>query len=397
MDNIAPFSATAMQSPNYNKTTGLPNPAGAFSSANQTAPNYNKVTGMNDLPPTSNLINTSTASRTTFTKNSSVLDNAYATIGGMPTPETPASPETPTDATAILNNTNDPIVQGLNTLATNSDAATKALLLSTQATYQNQINKVNSQYDNYKRGLQQLGIEHNDAQATPDLLSGHIQQAATEQMDKIHGLAAEESKALIDAKAAKDANDFKTLQAKMDYVKQVQSEKASAIKDMYDTIANADKQLTFDIPGLYQAFNTLDSTDKESFIKAVAQKYGVSPISVQSTLLAEQSKEEKENLATQNTKSTIAKRNATGTGTGGTFKTSSAIAQLTPLMEDQKGDDGYIDPYKWVEARTSWQKQGGTAASFKSNFISYLNPESYKLAGYTPPKSTGSISLDDIK
>ena len=89
-------------------------------------------------------------------------------------------------------------------------------------------------------------------------------------------------------------------------------------------------------------------------------------------------------------------------GGGGTptFNVSKGIATVTPQMEAELkasgSTDGYIAPQKWIAARTNWQSLGGTEASFKSNYIKYLNPASYKMAGYkAPAAASGSTNIQD--
>ncbi len=348
-------------------------------------------------PQSSVIINTSTKSRTNFSQNSSALDAAMAKIGGQPTVSNPTVTTTkigpdgqPTDSgtgSDILNNTSDPIVAGLNTMAANSDAATKALIASTQAAYQNKINTVNKQYGNYKAGLQQLGIEHNEAQATPDLLAGHIQQAANDQMEKINALTAEESKALIDAKTAKDNNDFKLLQAKMDYVKQVQTAKADAIKNMYDAISNADKAAAIEAHDIYDTMQTLSPNDQEAFIQAVASKYGLPVNNLVTALVDEKNKRDTANVDLANKKSILANRG--GGGKGGKVTVQSASDEIDTNIQSKNllGSDGYMAPENWISLRDQWVKNKLPAATFNTLYKRYLNPLSYEQAGFPKPKS----------
>ncbi len=344
----------------------------------------------------SQLINTSTKSRTTFNQNSSDLSAALAKLSGAPTAENPnpdngESKKTtaPTEADAL---SEDPIMKGLTTLQTNADAATKALIASTQALYQNQKNKVTSQYENYKRGLMGLGIQHNEAQSTPDLLAGHIQQATNDQMDKINTISAEESKALIDAQNAKAENDFKTLQAKMDYVKQLKADKANAIKDMYDSLANTDKTAALEAHDIYDTLQTLGDADKQAFIEAVAKKYNVPLMSLVTALNDEKNSRADASLKTQNAQATLNKKS--GTGSGGTKVTiddaSNEIdTHLKPIADGGiLGEDGFMSPYKWLELRDTWIKSKLSKTTFDTLYKRYLNPDSYTLAGFAKPKGT---------
>lgn len=345
----------------------------------------------NPTPPPNQLINTSTQSRTQTAQASSDLDAALAKISGAPTqlnPNPTSTPDTNIDPSTGLS-ANDPIISGLNTISANSDAATKSLIASTVASYQTQRNAVTSQYENYKRGLQQLGIESGAAQSTPDLLAGHIVQAGNDELSKINDLQAKEAKALMDAQNAKTTNDFKTLQEKMAYVKQVQTEKATAIKNMYDTINNTNKALAVETHAdLFDAFSTLStSDDKQAFINQVAKNYNVSPLAVVTALNDEQAKRTTANLKTQNTQSIIANRG----GKAGSGKISAAqIAQGQNALNqgidpstgqkigNPKGSDGFYDPSVYAKAFSDWP---GSAKAFVAAFpiVGGINPSSYSI------------------
>lgn len=347
----------------------------------------------NTAPPASKIVNTSASSRVATAQSDSALQNVLAGLSGSTTPENPNPDDESND---IEGTANDPFIQQLNTLQTNQDAATKALIASTAATYQNNVNKVNAQYGNYKAGLQQLGLETGEAEATPDLLVGHIQQAANDQMDKINTLQANEQKAIIDANNAKANGDFRTMTARMTYVKNIQTEKAAAIKNMYDAVNSANKEVTYDAPSLYASYSSLtDPNDKKAFIAAVAQQFGTSPISVVSALTGEQAKESKVQLSEDNTKSIIAKRGSTGAaGTSGAM-TKAQIAQGEAKLKATEGTDGYVDPYAYAQAYADWK---GTTKEFIAAYPpkDYVNPAATNLPSYLMPpkaaKSTGSSS-----
>lgn len=357
------------------------------------------------------LINTSTQSRSNFNQNSSDLAAALAKISGTPTPDNPNGGTGGKDATTTTTTTgipaNDPIMSGLNTLSANSDAATKSLIASTIASYQTQRNALTSQYDNYKRGLQQLGVETGSAQSTPDLLAGHILEAGNQEMTKINDLQAKESKALIDAQNAKATNDFKTLEAKMTYVKQIQTEKANAIKGMYDTINNTNKALAEGAHyELYNAFQTLtDSKDKNAFIETVAKNYKVSPLAVVQALQDESDKRSAAELKTQNQKDIIANRGKSG-GSSAASVSRAQIAQGTRILKtgigpngekigNPQGSDGFYDPALYTKAFLDWP---GSTKSFVAAFpiVGSVNPKSYsKLPDALRallPKTTSSTS-----
>ncbi len=346
----------------------------------------------------SQLINTSTKSRAKTGEATSALDAALAQLGISQNTPAPDSKTTDTEGTDA-----DPILQSLGKLQNTNDAATKSLIAATQAKYQNEKNKTNEQYGNYKAGLQELGIQTNAAQATPDLLMGHIQKAGTDQLDKIHELDAEESKAIMDANIAKESQDFKTLQAKMDYVKEIKRNKAQAIKDMYDNIGATSKAAAFEAHDIYDTMQSLDPADQEQYIQAVAQKFNIPVMSLVQALKDEKVSRETDQLNTENKQSILDKRNAPKSGSSSGKKVtvedaSNEIDQhIKPISEGgELGDDGYMDPYKWIKLRDTWIKNKLSKTTFDTLYKRYLNPESYTIAGFTKPKSDTSSSHGNL-
>lgn len=336
--------------------------------------------------PTSSVVSTNDIHRD-GAKNSSYLTNLLSNLGNgvqQPNPNDPTNVNSP--------NYSDAVTQGLDAMSARSDAATKRLIQNVQATRVRNGNAVDTDYNNYKSGLQLLGIQHNDAQFTPDLLQGHIQQAENEHMQKINDLDMELNKAVADATDAQENNDFKTLQEKTDYIKQLKQDQKTAITDMYTGLSNQTKSSDIEAHDIYDSLQTLDPNDQEAFINAVANKFNLPVAALVQSLADEKGKRTTADLKTQNSQATLDKKS--GSGGSSTFKISTNVAKISPQFEAIKGGDGYIDPQKWVTARANWNKLGGTDASFNTTFKKYLNPASYALAGFKVPK--GSTSADDI-
>lgn len=135
-----------------------------------------------------------------------------------------------------------------------------------------------------------------------------------------------------------------------------------------------------------------DEDQIDEYIQKMADANGITnPNILKSALVTAQGKNTTTDLTNTRKQQVIDKaKNPTGKNTPTTFKISQGIAKVTPQMESVKGDDGFIDPNQWVAARKNWETLGGSAASFKSNFIQYLNPASYTIAGYKAP--TGGVS-----
>lgn len=244
---------------------------------------------------------TSSPSRSTFAQNGNKLQTYISQLGGSPTSNNPNPDDT--DATEEAS---DPILKQLTALQSSSDAATKSLIASTMAAYQNKVNATTKQYENYKSGLQQLGVETNEAQSSPDLLAGHIQQAASDELSKINDYKAQEAQAVIKAQQAKADNDFKTLDEQMSRLKDIQTAKTDAIANMYKTLSSTSKAAAIEAHDIYANFVTLDPADQNAYIQAVSQKYGFNPNDLVTALNDERVKQAKtaKSLSTASSKDT---------------------------------------------------------------------------------------------
>jgi predicted DNA-binding ribbon-helix-helix protein len=275
--------------PNYNPanskspdvTPVLPNPA-LNPNANY---NYNPANSQSPLvTPVNNMVVGSGPANMEFANYSANLSKALGALN--PTQAKPKGPEITIENVG----TDDPYGQMLQSISNSANASTKALIASIQASRANQANTINSQYDNYKKGLQLLGIQHNDAQSTPDLLMGHIKQAENEQNAKIQALDIEEKKLLMDAETAQKNNDLETLKAKMDRVKQIKEEKNQALKDISDQLTAETSIAENQAHVIYETLNTLSENEKEIFLQQVAKKYNI-PLGTLVTALADEKTE----------------------------------------------------------------------------------------------------------
>lgn len=244
---------------------------------------------------------------------------------------------------------------------------------------------------------------------------------------RISDLVAKEQDLILKATIAYQTNDLKALNSAMDAYDKANKEKLTAIntlltethrqvtemqaQDRIDAAA-AKSQITTDIQqsnqlaaGMVENIAEAGITDPkqiDAYVQSMAEEYGITNVDFLASAVAKaQATADKAALSEENTKSNISAReerlriakakaaNTGGTG-GGKFVASQAILKVTPQMESVKGPDGFIDPSKWVKARANWQSLGGTEASFKSNFIKYLNPADYAVAGYKAPGGGGA-------
>lgn len=284
-----------------------------------------------------------------------------------------------------MDDTTDPYMKSLTDLSARSNDSTKMLITNIMAAKQRQRNSVNTEYDKYKGGLQLLGIQHNEAQATPELLQGRVQEAENQHQAKISEIDAEEAKALIDAEDARANNDFKVLKEKMDYVKTLKKEKADELKALHDTLTNTQKTAQIEAHDIFDTLYELEAEDQEAFLVAVAQKFNLPMGTLVQALADEKAKRGAADLKTKNTESIITKREAppkAGTGTtggkpivsGGVTITQSQIKAGEDKLVASKGTDGYVDPDVYKKSYDEWP---GTKKDFLAKFPpnNWVNPE----------------------
>lgn len=334
----------------------------------------------------SSLITTSAGIRSGMVKDSTELNNALALFNIPGGSNTPVDTSRGTDTPAVT----DPTLSLLDKLSARSNDSTKALISSIQAAKQRQTNAVNDKYGKYKEGLQLMGIQHNEAQSAPELLAGHIQQAETEHLQKLQDIDAATSKALMDAETARDNNDYKTLSAKISYMKELKAEKAATLKSYYDSITQQPKIAGDIAHAIYSEMSKLGPDDKEAFIQAVAKNYKL-PLGALVTAL----NDEHGKQVITNAKVTKA------AGGGSSGKNSSGkvtTAQVTygqKKLDKARGEDGFVDPYLYLQAFKDWP---GTVKQFITSFPAngkggYINPKSYNLLPESiRPKASASKS-----
>jgi hypothetical protein len=394
---------------------------------------------------TPNIINTSGPSRSTTAQNSAALNNALATVGisqptsnngqnntgtGTGTGSTttsvnPTNTTINTDGSTTQTATDDPYITSLNNLSASSNASTKNLINSIVNTKNTQSAATDKQYAAYKQGLQLLGIQHNEAQSTPDLLASNINQAEDQHQQKLQTIDANYSKALTDAQTAQDNNDFKTLNQQMAYIKQLNLEKTNELKAYQTTLLNQPKVATSVAQSVYSTMQTLDRLDQESFIQQVAAKYNLPLGSLVQALTDEHTKTQ-----AAATKETSAEATAAAKGIlspseaktlGVPYGTTAAQAQkmgIVPTtaksgkgsataitkaqisageayLDNTRGPDKFVDPFAYAKAYTDFTAKGGTTKAFITAFPpkDYVNPAATNLPSYLMPgKTKGSAS-----
>ncbi len=341
------------------------NPTGSFEGGGQTFWGPNMKLNIPGVAPINNVVSTAGPATSEFNTHSSNLNTMLTSLNQTPA-KVPGSD-------LNVGNVNDPYTRMLDRMSASSDAATKALISTIQAQRAQHGATLDNQYENYKRGLALLGIQHNAAQATPDLLMGHIQQAETEHQQKLGQLDVEMNKAIMDANTAKDKNDLATLRDKMDYIDKLKKEKQDYLKNIADQMTASNTIADNVVAGVYDNLQKLSPADKESYLVAVSQKYGISLGSLTAALTKQKQAAEDRALSIANTKSIMANRG----GAGGSEKilTPAVIKSLTsqnPLLDLPYGTT-QAEALAAQQAATDWQKAVET---------DYTDPENLGPQGY---------------
>lgn len=303
------------------------------------------------------LIVTSKNFQTGLNQGSTALDSSLRNINpNYPYPAPP--PVAPPADTKTTDNAdfNDGFTKQLDAIANSSNDSTKSLIASIHAARANQQGALDQKYEMYSRGLQLLGVEKGTAAATPELLAGQLQSAENEHQQKISDLVAKETKAVMDAQQARDDNNLKLVKDKMDYVASIQKQKATALKDYYDTITSGNKAAEGIAPSIAANVMALDPSQREAYLSSVATSYKVPVDSLVSAVAAYQSTQSKEALSEANIRSQIANRGAN----------SAAAKPLTPsALTALKKQNPLIDlPYGTTSAEA--QQAVIDANAFKS-------------------------------
>lgn len=224
-------------------------------------------------------ITTSGAPRKELTENTRLYNDALSPLATMDS-------KVKTETKAIDDELGGYMTR-LNELEKTSSLASKNLLRGITSDYTSRKAEESDQNDRYMKGLQLLGLQGGEAQATPQLQTGMLRKAEIEGHKELARIDGEERKALAEAEQAKFDNDYKLFNEKINLYKTARAEKAKVISDLYTEASNRMKFKQDEIDlmesygaGLYSEYSKLTGTDREEFIKEVSEQLNVSPQSV---------------------------------------------------------------------------------------------------------------------
>lgn len=231
---------------------------------------------------TNPIVVSATPATNQYNQYTSQLNGYLSALNNTPNNANPAAPATTDNpaGTATISNTNDAYTQTLDNVSKTSSAATQALINSIQAQRATQQNTTDAQYNNYKGALQQLGIQHNEAQFSPDLLTSHINAVESAHQEKLNSIQTEMNKAMLDAESAQQKNDLSTLKDKMTYIDTLNKQRQDYLKNIADNLTATSKINDTYAGQIYDNLQNLSPNEQEAYIQAVAQKYASQGVSL---------------------------------------------------------------------------------------------------------------------
>lgn len=275
-------------------------------------------------------------------------------------------------------------------------------------------------------------------QYAPEMNDNFMSEEQDAAVGRVSDLITKESQAALTAEAAYKKGDVAAFTAASNALTKAQDDKTKSINDLLTqtdkivkerqaqakidqaatkaTLATDVTTSTKIAAGLADSLKKsgiTDPTQVKAYVEQMAHDNGITnPEILNSALVTAQAAASKADLAAQNTESTIAKRNSTGSGTakgtakggtdGGFSYSADDIGQYTTLLNHGgKGpdgttyaprgkDDGFADPNAYVAAYTDWIANNGTPQGFAKKFpvVGNVNPSSYsQLPAAIQPKA----------
>lgn len=265
--------------------------------------------------------------RTEVNKNLGAYDRAIASLGQLTKgTEKPVDIEKETkDQFSAADAEYNKFSQQLNDIGTRSSAAMKNLISGISSDYASRKAEEVDSNDRYMKGLQLLGIQTGTAQYLPYQQAGTLRQAEIEGHKQLGKLDAEERSALAEAEKARNDEDYKLLNDKMNLYKDLQERKRTIVSDLYTQSKNRQDLQKGEIelagqyaPALYEEYDKLPDDQKELYIIEAAKQLKVSPMSLVNAMATEKERLQDRALETANTLSLINDRNGgSGGGSGG--------------------------------------------------------------------------------
>lgn len=282
-------------------------------------------------------------------------------------------------------------------LKKNVSAAHQAIIDSIKQKAQIQKTQMEDLNKRYLASKTVAGFRTGSTEYTPEIAMGILKAEQEEGIQRIQEIDDRMTLALAEAVTAKNNDELDVAQQKFDTYKELQKEKEDAIVEQYKTYidnqkyindakkaletesrANEDQamqKLKAAADAYLQGYNS--SKNKKLYVETIATNLGLDPEIVLGQILAAQPKPK-----------------TTGSGGGKLTVTEikqNAIGEMATGMSSIAGEDGYIDPQVWINARKKWIEKGLSDADFLKNFKQYLNPESYKLVPeFAPKKQTNA-------
>ena len=332
----------------YNKNTG------------QTNSNFKTPGGANDIRGTVIDPNAPAVSPTITLTDGSTIPNPNAPANST----APTLPQETTDALKQYQSLNDQITSLNNYIANQeqtilgsgdgsmSEAQAKNHIASANIGLINQVKALTEQaknaYNTYTQGVKNYQYDQNQASKQQTFLSGLASKNATAARANADKILTSVANGTLDIKSL-NPSDVAKLESDAGMPVGMLENILPKLANQYQTV----KSVTTSDGSL--SFVGLTKTGEVKVIKT-----GVTP------------------------KTTAKKATTTVTKTP-TFKTSTAIPEMSGAITPLLGAEGYLSKEDWSTLLSQWNKAGGSTSSFISNFKQYANPAlGYNYQGIKP-------------
>lgn len=224
------------------------------------------------------IITTGTTSANQFNQDSTALNQMLAQLN-TGTNQNQQDNQTTTE---MLDTYSDPYTKALDKLAANSDKATQNLIATIKAKKASREQNINMEYDRLKSGLMSLGLSTERMTFTPDLVYGGIMQAENQKASQLADLDQQEATALLEAQTARDEKNFALLKDRIAYLKDIKQQKLDMLKNTAETLGYEQKIGELQATAIYDNLQKLPEDQKLTFLTAVAKKFGIPLMTLQS-------------------------------------------------------------------------------------------------------------------
>lgn len=281
-----------------------------------------------------------------------------------------------------------------------------ALIQSIQATYAARRQKMEDLNTRMLEGKRIAGISAGRQRYATGMEGGLLSNEEMDGLQRITELQAEELSLIVKAKQARSETQIKAFNDYADRLTAINSEKIDVLTKLQSATIEADKAIADKkkeekaavldqtrladsiAPAALQAYTALKTPEEKSaFVQKLAEKYGIHPEMVQSSMLAysdeytkatleQDLKREQVNTEKAQQSNYYSQITDRTNNPGGKAKAENPLTQAETMLEsgaktsdgtvfNGRGSDGYVDPYLYIQIYNGWDTEAEKVAFLK--------------------------------